>query len=224
MKNLLPFSLSLLVGVTHAYAESTPIANNTESMEVATAPAAPTATTTTTTTVITPTTTTAPSTPDLTNTKPATRLDCNYKIPAQTTSIDQDIVLKWAENATQQSFEYDFSKLDDQLALLKICYTDQGWTSFNTALQQSGNLDSIKEQKLIVSAMVSGQAQIAPLKDNQWKVTVPLQVVYQNEKEKLSQALVVDLVVGRKISGDLGIMQIIASPHPGVKLVVPPHS
>ncbi len=40
----------------------------------------------------------------------------------------------------------------------------------------------------------------------------PLQVVYQNDKEKLTQLLTVDVLIGRKISGDLGIMQMIAAP------------
>jgi len=39
-----------------------------------------------------------------------------------------------------------------------------------------------------------------------------LQVVYQNDKEKLTQKLNVDLLIGRKMSGDLGIMQMIAIP------------
>ena len=50
------------------------------------------------------------------------------------------------------------------------------------------------------------------IKDNQWKASVPLQVVYQNDKEKLTQLLTVNLLIGRKISGDLGIMQMIATP------------
>ena len=95
---------------------------------------------------------------------------------------------------------------------LQSCFTDQGWTGFNSALQKSGNLDAIKTQKLTVSSQVDGQPQVTEAKDNQWKITLPLQVVYQNDKEKVTQLLNVNLTVGRKITGDLGIVQIIASP------------
>ena len=59
---------------------------------------------------------------------------------------------------------------------------------------------------------MNGAAQVTENKDNQWKITLPLQVVYQNDKEKVTQLLQVDLTVGRKPSGDLGITQMIATP------------
>ena len=95
---------------------------------------------------------------------------------------------------------------------LKNCYTDQGWQGFNEALQKSGNITAIKSQNLTVSSQVDGDLKLNAIKDNQWKVTIPLQVVYQNDKEKLTQLLTVDLLIGRKISGDLGIIQMIAAP------------
>jgi Type-IV b secretion system, inner-membrane complex component len=143
---------------------------------------------------------------------PPKSLDCNYRIPAETTRIAQPIVLKWAAKAAEQSFNYDYNSLDKQLADLKACYTDQGWQGFKEALQKSGNLDAIKSQQLIVNATVKGQGKIVEIKENQWKVTLPMQVTYQNNQEKLTQPLMVNLVVGRKISGDLGIMQMIAIP------------
>lgn len=139
-------------------------------------------------------------------------VDCNYKIPATTTTVDQALVQKWSGNATVKAFDFDFKVIDDQLKSLKPCFTEQGWQSFNDALQKSGNLKAIKSEKLMVSSMIDGQITINPIKENQWKISLPLQVVYQNEKEKLNQPLTIDLVVGRKVSGDLGIMQMIAMP------------
>lgn len=139
-------------------------------------------------------------------------IDCNYRIPAETTRVEQSLVIQWAEKATQQSFDFDHGTMDQQLSTLKACYTDQGWQSFNDALQKSGNMKAIQTQKLMVNGLVDGKSAITEIKENQWKLSIPLQVVYQNEKEKLTQLLNVDLIVGRKTSGDLGIMQIIASP------------
>lgn len=139
-------------------------------------------------------------------------INCNYHIPPTTTQIDSGLVTKWSEQAVKQSFDLDHETAQEQLALLKNCYTEQGWQSFNDALVKSGNINAIKSQKLNASSMVDGKTTISILKENQWRVTVSLQVVYQNTEEKLTQPLSVDLVVGRKPSGDLGIMQIIAVP------------
>ncbi|STX43433.1 IcmL-like protein [Legionella donaldsonii] len=160
----------------------------------------------------TSTTTPAKTPMQVTPITPPQPIDCNYRIPAETTHIEQALVLKWAEKAAAQSFDFDYSTLDKQLLTLKSCYTDQGWQGFNDALQKSGNLNAIKSQQLMVSSMVNGTPTITELKENQWKVVLPLQVVYQNDKEKLTQPLTINLVVGRKISGDLGIMQMIATP------------
>ena len=143
---------------------------------------------------------------------PNPTIDCQYKIPAEQTTVDPSIVNKWSKKATEQAFSFDFNKVDQQLTTLKNCFTDQGWQSFYDALQKSGNLTAIKSQKLMVSSTVQGDVNVSPIKDNQWKVSLPMQVVYQNDKEKLNQNLTVNLVVGRKITGELGIMQIVAMP------------
>lgn len=144
--------------------------------------------------------------------QPAPVINCKYRIPAETTNIEQSLISTWAGKAAVQSFDFNPATIDDELVELKPCYTDQGWQGFNDALQKSGNVAAIKSQHLTVSSQVDGDVKINPIKDNQWKVTVPMQVVYQNDKEKLTQLLTVDLLIGRKISGDLGIMQMIAAP------------
>lgn len=95
---------------------------------------------------------------------------------------------------------------------LQPCFTEQGWTGFSAALQKSGNIEAIKSQKLNVTSQIDGQTLITDTKDNQWKITLPIAVVYQNDKEKVSQLLSVDLTVSRKTNGDLGITQMIAAP------------
>ena len=175
-----------------------------------TAPAATTPAPATTTTVTTPTITSPLVTTSTPKTTP--EINCQYRIPATTTKVEDPLITTWSEKATVQAFEFSPQNIDQQLESLKTCFTDQGWQGFNDALQKSGNINAIKTQNLTVSSQVDGNIQINPIKDNQWKVTVPMQVVYQNDKEKLTQLLSVDLLVGRKVSGDLGIMQMIATP------------
>lgn len=153
----------------------------------------------------------APAVPS-SSTSPSAALDCHYQLPVDKKDIDTNLIKQWARNATIQSFDLNSVALEQQMEELKACYTDQGWQGFFKALEQSGNLQAIKEQQLTVSSQVDGIVDIQSPKENQWKVTIPLQVVYQNDKQKLTQELTIDVLVGRKVSGDLGIMQIIATP------------
>ena len=141
-------------------------------------------------------------------------IDCNYHIPASQTAIDASLITTWAEKATLQSFTFTPSTIQSQLDMLKACFTEQGWKGFNDALQKSGNVDSIKNQQLNVSGQTEGTSNISTVKDGQWKVTLPIQVTYQNDKEKVIQHLTVGVLVGRKSNGDLGIMQLVATAKP----------
>lgn len=138
-------------------------------------------------------------------------LGCQSHFPA-TTLIPATTVQAWSEKAIVQTFDYNSDNLDIKLQALKVCFTDTGWVGFTTALDQSGNLSSIRTQKLAVSAQVDGASTVEQLKENQWRVTLPLEVVYQNKQDKVTQLLTVSATVARKVSGDLGIVQIIASP------------
>lgn len=153
----------------------------------------------------------APATPPP-GTPSASVIDCSYRIPADTNNIDQSVIKTWATHAALQSFNFKFDTIDQQITSLKACYTDQGFTGFNDAMQKSGNIATIKSQQLTVNSQVGADVVVMPVKENQWKVTIPLSVLYQNAKEHLSQQLTVELLVGRKMSGDLGIMQMIATP------------
>lgn len=141
-------------------------------------------------------------------------INCSYKIPAETKIVDQNLVKTWSEKATIQAFDFSPDTMDVQLEALKACFTEEGWLGFNSALDKSGNKKAIKTQKLSVSSLINGTVQLSELKENQWKLNLPLQVVYQNDKEKVTQLLNIDLTVGRKITGDLGIQQLVATSKP----------
>ena len=142
----------------------------------------------------------------------AASMDCNYKIPADMKKVDDATITSWSEKAVMQSFSFAPEKVDAQVSELQPCFTDQGWTGFSAALKKSGNVEAIKAQKLSVSSQVMGQTQVSGLKEDQWKVAVPLQVTYQNDKDKATQLLNIELTVSRKPNDGLGIMQMIAAP------------
>lgn len=185
-----------------------PIAQPTQEAPLSATPA--------TATSAAPAVTTPAVTAPPTATPPVPTVNCDYKIPADTKKIDKFLVSTWSERAVVQSFDMVHSSVDMQLDKLQSCFTKQGWEGYNSALQKSGNIQAIKEQHLTVSSQVDGQVDVVEGKDDQWTVAMPLHVVYQNDKEKVTQLLDVKLTVGRKTNGDLGIMQIIASPRVNV--------
>ncbi|MCC5013534.1 MULTISPECIES: DotI/IcmL family type IV secretion protein [unclassified Legionella] len=142
----------------------------------------------------------------------ADTIDCDYKIPVEISNISLEFVINWAQQAVRQSFDFNFASVDTQLEKLQACYTESGWVKFKSALQSSGNVDVIKTQNLAVSSQIDGQAQLIEFKDYLWKMNVPLKVVYQSDEERVTHFLNIYLTVGRKINGNLGIMQMIATP------------
>lgn len=144
-------------------------------------------------------------------------INCEYKIPEGTASVEQAFITTWAKKALVQSFQFAPEKVNKELEALKACYTTQGWKAFNEALKTSGNLEAIRTYNLNVSSQVDGEIHIENIKDKQWKVSMPLKVSYQNKDRQLLQALNVDLLIALKKSGSLGIMQVIAAPQQNQK-------
>ena len=133
-------------------------------------------------------------------------------VPKDTKIIAPDLVEHWATQAALQSFHFEATPIAPQLLSLKPCYTDQGWQGFNDAFKKSGNLEAITSRHLTVSSQPKSKITVQVIKDNQWKTSIPLEIIYQNKDQKLTQSLTVDLLINRKASGDLGIMQLIAIP------------
>lgn len=198
-KILSPLLLAMLATSAYAVDAPTPASSTDTTNSIVAVPPAPNS-----------------ATPQPTDATPvaAPAIDCNLHIPSNQTTVDATLITTWASKAALQSFNFSPATIDNQLEALKACYTEAGWKGFSDALQKSGNIESIKSQQLTVSSQEDGQATINAVKDNQWKIVLPIQAVYQNDKEKVIQRLNIEVLVGRKASGDLGIMQMIATTRP----------
>ncbi|HBD9221923.1 TPA: DotI/IcmL family type IV secretion protein [Legionella pneumophila] len=139
-------------------------------------------------------------------------IDCDYKISPEISHIDSDIILNWAEYATILSFNFNFASIEDQLNQLHSCYTEKGWGQMQNALHKSNNIETIKAEKLKVKGYKDGEAQIIEALDNRWKIILPLKVVYENDKKRVTHFLNAYLTIGWKNKDSLGIMQMIAIP------------
>ncbi len=183
-------------------------------------PAAPTAPTVPTTTspptptpMESPTLISPPASPSSDQTQPAVKPICS--VPQ---TIDVSTIQAWAQEAAIQLFSVEKGKLDDHLKNLEDhCFTSTGYASFIEALKVSKNLDAINSLQLAVSSSVDKtdvkDNKMKIVSKNMWRVTVPLTVVYQNDKNKLTQSMSVDITV-TKTNDKLGIEQVIASLNP----------
>ncbi|AMP89242.1 DotI/IcmL family type IV secretion protein [Legionella pneumophila] len=139
-------------------------------------------------------------------------IDCDYKISPEISHIDSDIILNWAEHAAILSFNLNFASIESQLNQLHSCYTEKGWGQLQNALRKSNNIETIKTEKLAVKGYRDGEAQIIEALDNRWKIILPLKVVYENDKKRVTHFLNIYLTIGWKNKDSLGIMQMIAIP------------
>lgn len=204
---------ALLLAYATTYADDTQSTSTTNAASPTTPTTTPATSTSGSNTTPATSTTPAEAPPGETLPNPDT-IDCNYHISAKS-KVSNELVKIWTEKAVVQSFDYNSNNIDYKLQNLKTCFTDIGWVGYTTALDQSGNLAAIRAQKLNVSSQVDSPATVSVIKENQWKVKLPIEVVYQNQQDKITQLLNIEVIVARKVSGDLGIQQIIASPRKG---------
>ncbi|VEB36915.1 DotI/IcmL family type IV secretion protein [Legionella cherrii] len=143
--------------------------------------------------------------------KKAELIDCDYKVSAETHEINENIISDWAQYAVTKSFNFDSEAIDLQLKKLQSCYTEQAWYEFISSLEKSGNMRTFKTKKLRATSQIDGKIQIVESRDNTWTLTLPLKINYQYENGNVIQLLKVDLTIGRKNTGGLGIIQLNSS-------------
>ncbi|MGX9960625.1 DotI/IcmL/TraM family protein [Xanthomonas euvesicatoria] len=78
---------------------------------------------------------------------------------------------------------YDFVNFQRQLNDAQECFTEEGWNQFATALNNSGTLKMVREQRLIVSEHAMGPPVISQKGLRQgiytWEIQMPVQITYQ---------------------------------------------
>lgn len=132
-------------------------------------------------------------------------------------------VLQWANQAAIAAFSYNFVNYHGELQAASTYFTADGWQQFIDALQQAGNLDTVRTKKLIVSA-VATRAPIILQKGvlngrYSWRIQMPILVTYQSASEFTQQNNVVTMLVTRistlESPRGVGIAQFIVGPATG---------
>ena len=115
--------------------------------------------------------------------------------------VSQTALLQWANEAAISSFSFDYVSYRKNLQKASEYYTPDGWKSFENALKESGNLETVIAKHLVVTAVATG----APTIIDQsvisgryaWKIQMPLLVTYESGAQIMRQPMVVTMVVTR---------------------------
>src|SRR3989344_138981 len=115
--------------------------------------------------------------------------------------VTTNFLLEWASLAVRAAYNLDFVNYQTQLSQARTYFTDQGWSAFMAALNASGILSTIQNQKLQATAVGTGspivlQREIISGRFS-WVVQLPLLVTYVSASETRKQQLVITLTIMR---------------------------
>jgi len=116
-------------------------------------------------------------------------------------------------------YTYDFVNYQKTFQSNQQYFTPDGWKAFLNQIQQSRNLQTVQDKKLVVRAAPSG----APVITNSgvldghysWRIQVPIVVTYTSLSQQFNENLLITLTVQRMSTLDskygVGIVQFIAN-------------
>lgn len=137
--------------------------------------------------------------------------------PLNQPNMSDHAVLQWTSKAITSLYSYDFQNYRESFQNDKQYFTDQGWRAFLNGLKQSGNLKTVKKQKLTVQA-VPESAPVVVRKGvhngiYSWRIQMPIVVTYRSLNQEYTQHLLVTVLVQRlstlSSKHGIGIAQIV---------------
>lgn len=110
-------------------------------------------------------------------------------------------LLQWVNDTVQKLFVFDFTNYDDQLAVLKTYFTEDGWRIYLNQLNNYVNYNNVQTNRLFVSMELQG----APIVLNQgllsgkwgWWVQMPITIKYAGAVPVPSKNITLQILVIR---------------------------
>lgn len=128
-------------------------------------------------------------------------------------------VLDWFRIAVVESLTMSFTDHKVRLQANRRFYTDDGWESFEQALQRSAIVETVVDRKLVTSVVPTGAPVILEsnvLRNGRfgWRVEMPVLVSYESASTRETQKYTIVAVIVRRPEVEsprgLGISQIVA--------------
>ncbi|MDF1654751.1 MAG: type IVB secretion system apparatus protein IcmL/DotI [Coxiellaceae bacterium] len=115
--------------------------------------------------------------------------------------VTDTFVIKWASLLAAKVYNLNFERYNQQLNAIKGEFTDHGWEAMQAALNNSGFLKSLAQNKVATSAVVNGPPVISGRfiihHRYTWVVEFPLLVSYTSASETQKRQLNVQVRVMR---------------------------
>ena len=110
-------------------------------------------------------------------------------------------VTNFAVDAITRSLSLDFANYRRELADVELFFTTSGWEAFLGELQRSGNLELLRNRRMISSAVANGATVLRKGIDGDgiytWQIEIPLTITYQSSSESQTQSLTMLIEVKR---------------------------
>lgn len=129
-------------------------------------------------------------------------VECASRVPLAEPNMSTARAGAWFALAAADVYSFSFADYRKELTAASADFTPEGWQGFQEALKQSGNLQTVLDQKLVVGAVPTG----VPFAVSQgvvggrwtWTFEMPLLVVYQSATGLTRQNLALTGVLTRQ--------------------------
>lgn len=115
--------------------------------------------------------------------------------------ITNDFIVQWSALTTRQIFNLDFSRYEQELDKVKNNFSQAGWVKLMSALNTSGLLKNLVDNRLIVSSVISKSPVIlASMIVNgrfTWRVQMELLIKFTSASEVTHESLIVTMDIQR---------------------------
>lgn len=123
-------------------------------------------------------------------------------VAVSTPFLTDNQVMNFAVEASTSAMTINFSTWREDLRRSSVYFErPAGWNSFIDAIEDSRQMDFIRERRFITTAVANGATIIrSGLDENNrysWTVQVPMTITYQSASEQTSQDILAEMVVSR---------------------------
>lgn len=140
-------------------------------------------------------------------------------IPLSQANLSRPALLSWAAQAASETMTFGFHDYRRRLQESSRHFTRQGWGSFTKALQDSGMIETVNDNRQVLTAIPRSAPTILaeglmPNGVYRWEVEMPMLVTYELGQTKRSDSMNIRLVIVRvpklESANGVGIEQWIA--------------
>lgn len=140
-------------------------------------------------------------------------------VPLSQANLSKPALLSWAAQAASETMTFGFHDYRRRLQESSRHFTRQGWGSFTKALQDSGMIETVTQNRQVITATPRSAPTILaeglmPNGIYRWEVEMPILVTYELGQSRRSDSMNVRLVIVRvpklESANGVGIEQWIA--------------